>query len=92
MQPVPSLSPASVHGRQAAVSLGISCLSMLLCAYATAQTPPDGRENDPVVVTDVPLKLPHKHRTVKPGLAKPPHYTSKPQPLLKTLRQTRSAS
>ena len=89
MQSVPS--PAIRHGRPTAFSIGISCLSMLVCAYATAQTPPTGHETDPVLVTDVPLKLPHKHRTVKPGQAKPPHYTSNPQPLLKTLRQTRSA-
>lgn len=88
--PAPSL--ARIGSRSAAVCVGLSCLSMLCCAYAAAQTPPGDKESAPVVVTDAPLKVPHKHRTVKPGIAKPKTYSSNPQPLLKSLRQTRSAS
>lgn len=76
---------------QAAVRIGLACMALLAGSHASAQPLPPDPASDPIVVADRPLKAPGKHRTVKAGEAKPKTYISKQQPLVKTLRQTRSA-
>lgn len=84
--------PAHVGSRRTALRFGLTCISILVCAYSAAQPVPADPESAPIVVTDAPAKLPKKHREIKPGVAKPKAHISKPQHLIKSLRQSRSAS
>ena len=74
------------------VGAALACLAFLAPAYAATQQPSDVSDSNQVVLTDLPVRQPHKHRTVKPGPAKPKTYSSHSQPIVNTLRSVRSPS
>ena len=84
------------HARRVAdgvtVGTALVCMALLAPAYAATQLPPEVSDNSPLVVTELPVRHPQKHRTVKPGPAQPKAYLSQPQPIVNTLRSDRSPS